>query len=146
VVPVEDAEAEDPGIPPMEVKPQTGVHMRDGEFGDISNLLQRVFDSSVPGFNASDFVSEQFWVESTDGTKVPYFVNRAKRFAGPDAGPRPALLYGYGGFNISLNPSFSSLRLQYLQNFGGVHVIANIRGGGEFGNEWHKGGALKHKQ
>jgi len=100
----------------------------------------------VPGFDARDFESIQLWAEAADGMKIPYFVTRSKSAAADGADPRPTILYGYGGFNISINPYFSPLRLSYLQNLGGVFVVANIRGGGEFGVEWHKSGTLRNKQ
>lgn len=92
-------------------------------------------------FNPDDFRVEQRFFQSKDGTRVPMFVVRKKG----TSGPAPTLLYGYGGFNVSLTPSFSATRLAWLEN-GGVWVQANIRGGGEYGKAWHDAGRLANKQ
>lgn len=92
-------------------------------------------------FNPEDFSVEQRFFQSKDGTRVPMFVVRRKG----TTGPAPTLLYGYGGFNVSLTPSFSATRLAWLEN-GGVWVQANIRGGGEYGKAWHDAGRLANKQ
>ncbi|WP_205481121.1 prolyl oligopeptidase family serine peptidase [Sphingomonas arenae] len=92
-------------------------------------------------FNPEDFSVEQRFYQSKDGTRVPMFVVRK---AGT-SGPAPTLLYGYGGFNVSLTPSFSATRLAWLEN-GGVWALANIRGGGEYGKAWHDAGRLANKQ
>ncbi len=77
---------------------------------------------------------------------MPVFYVRAKRAEGAPVEPRPCLLYGYGGFSISLCPSFSSTRLVWLQELGGVYAQACIRGGSEYGEEWHTAGSLLNKQ
>lgn len=100
------------------------------------------FQPSV-SFNPSDFESRQVFYTSKDGTKVPMFVVH-KRGLELD-GSNPAYLYAYGGFNISLTPSFSSSNIVLLEN-GGVFAMANLRGGGEYGEEWHKAGMLEKKQ
>ncbi|MDX3901502.1 MAG: prolyl oligopeptidase family serine peptidase [Sphingobium sp.] len=95
-------------------------------------------------FNPDDFVTEQLFYPSKDGTKVPMFVIRKKSLAAT-ATPAPTILYGYGGFNISVTPGFSATRLAWLEQ-GGVYAIANLRGGGEYGKAWHDAGRLQNKQ
>ncbi len=95
-------------------------------------------------FDADKMVSEQFFATSTDGTKVPYFVVRAKDTKMD--GSNPTLLYGYGGFEISLNPSYSATRGKLWLENGGVYVLANIRGGGEYGPKWHQAGLKTNRQ
>ena len=95
-------------------------------------------------FDASNMVSEQFFATSKDGTKVPYFVVRAKDTKMD--GKNPTLLYGYGGFEISLNPSYSATRGKLWLENGGVYVLANIRGGGEYGPSWHQAGLKTERQ
>ncbi|MEZ0243664.1 MAG: prolyl oligopeptidase family protein, partial [Sphingomonas sp.] len=92
-------------------------------------------------FNPDDYMVEQKFFTSKDGTKVPLFIVRKKT----TKGPAPTLLWGYGGFNISYTPGFSASRLAWLEQ-GGVFVLANIRGGGEYGKAWHDGGRLANKQ
>ncbi|MBV9967010.1 MAG: S9 family peptidase [Alphaproteobacteria bacterium] len=96
--------------------------------------------SLPPRFDASAHIVEQFEAASADGTLVPYFVIRPKLLR-PD-GTAPTLLYGYGGFQVSLTPSYLGAAGKLWLEKGGVYVIANIRGGGEFGPEWHQA-ALK---
>lgn len=95
-------------------------------------------------FDASNMVSEQFFATSKDGTQVPYFVVRAKNTQMD--GTNPTLLYGYGGFEISLNPSYSATRGKLWLENGGVYVLANIRGGGEYGPSWHQAGLKTNRQ
>jgi prolyl oligopeptidase len=94
-------------------------------------------------FDADAFVTEQRFVESKDGTRVPMFVTHRK---GMELnGAQPTLLYGYGGFDVSLTPAFTVSRALWLEQ-GGVYVVANLRGGGEYGREWHEGGKRQNKQ
>lgn len=92
--------------------------------------------SAKARFDASDMTSEQLWATSKDGTKVPYFVIHKKDMALD--GKNPTLLYGYGGFEIPMTPSYLNATGKVWLEKGGVYVLANIRGGGEFGPEWHK--------
>jgi len=97
---------------------------------------------SVP-FDSSAFETEQVWVTSKDGTRVPMFVVHKKGLARD--GARPTLLYGYGGFNVSETPYFASSIAWWIEN-GGVYVVPNLRGGGEYGEKWHRAGMLEKKQ
>ena len=94
-------------------------------------------------FNADDYEVKQLFYSSKDGTKVPMFVAHKKGLKLD--GNNPTLLYGYGGFSISLTPGFSVSRLQWME-MGGVFVMANLRGGGEYGKAWHKAGTKTNKQ
>ena len=95
-------------------------------------------------FDSGSMVAEQFFATSKDGTQVPYFVVRGKDIAMD--GSNPTLLYGYGGFEISLNPSYSATRGKLWLENGGVYVLANIRGGGEYGPNWHQAGLKTDRQ
>ena len=95
-------------------------------------------------FDPDKFVVEQRFFNSKDGTKVPMFVVRNKALA-DSAKAAPTILYGYGGFDVSLTPGFSATAMAWLEA-GGVYAVANIRGGGEYGKDWHDGGRLANKQ
>jgi len=94
-------------------------------------------------FNPQDFEQKQVWYKSKDGTSIPMFLVYKNGLV--LNGNNPCYLYAYGGFNISLTPSFSASRLILLEN-GGVYAMPNLRGGGEFGEDWHKAGMLEKKQ
>ncbi|MGO2295151.1 MAG: prolyl oligopeptidase family serine peptidase [Psychroflexus halocasei] len=94
-------------------------------------------------FDPEQFESEQVFYESKDGTKVPMIITYKKGMKLD--GSNPTILYGYGGFNISLTPSFSTANAVWLNN-GGVYAVANLRGGGEYGKKWHKAGTKMQKQ
>ena len=107
-----------------------------------SGASSLVFAPTVP-FDPATFTSEQFFYESKDGTRVPMIVT-ARKDARRD-GTTPMLLYGYGGFNISLTPAFSPAIVAWLE-LGGAFAVANIRGGGEYGETWHLAGTKERKQ
>lgn len=98
---------------------------------------------SLPArFDATNLATEQFFATSRDGTQVPYFVTRARSLKGP----APTVLYGYGGFEISLTPAYSANFGMLWLTRGGVYVVANIRGGGEYGPAWHQAALLGNRQ
>ena len=94
-------------------------------------------------FTPSDFETTQVFYTSKDGTKIPMFITGRKGFVRD--GKAPTILYGYGGFNISLTPAFSVGTVAWLEQ-GGLYAVPNLRGGGEYGKEWHDSGRLQHKQ
>jgi prolyl oligopeptidase len=110
---------------------------------NTKTMATEVFKSPKLNFDPTNFVTEQVWYTSKDGTKVPMFITRRKDAA--MNGQNPTLLYGYGGFNISLTSSFSASRAALLEA-NGIYAVANIRGGGEFGEPWHKAGTVLQKQ
>ena len=110
---------------------------------NTETLQSETFKAPQIDFDFTPYVTKQLWYESYDGTKVPMFVTHHKDLELD--GKNPTLLYGYGGFDISLLPSFSISILPVLEN-GGIYAVANIRGGGEFGKEWHKAGTKENKQ
>jgi prolyl oligopeptidase len=94
-------------------------------------------------FNSADYESKQVFYPSKDGTKIPMIITYKK---GTDLnGKNPTILYGYGGFNVSLTPSFSIANAVWLEQ-GGIYAVANLRGGGEYGKEWHDAGTQLKKQ
>jgi prolyl oligopeptidase len=94
-------------------------------------------------FDPSPYVTEQMFTTSKDGTRIPVFVVHAKSM--PLDGTTPTILYGYGGFNISMTPYFSSAVAMWLK-MGGAYAVATLRGGGEYGDAWHDAGRLANKQ
>ncbi len=120
------------------LEPDT-LYAYDSESGELSP------SKSLPQwFDSDPYVAEQFEATSSDGTKVPYFVVRAKdtEFNGQN----PTMLYGYGGFQVSYTPSYSGTIGRLWLSEGGVYVLANIRGGGEFGPGWHQAGLKTNRQ
>ena len=111
---------------------------------DMTSGNSALWQSKAPeGFNPEDYVTEQVFYTSTDGTKVPMFLVYKKGLK--KEGANPVYLYGYGGFNIPMNPGFSPSRLLWLEN-GGIYAQANLRGGSEYGEEWHLAGTKLHKK
>jgi prolyl oligopeptidase len=110
---------------------------------DVATGESQPFFEPALKYNPEDFVEKQVTYTSKDGTPVTMFLVHKKGLELD--GNNPTYLYGYGGFNISLSPSFSTFRIPMLEN-GAVFAMANLRGGGEYGEEWHKGGMLKNKQ
>ena len=110
---------------------------------DVTTGESGVYRKSGVDFNSDDYTSEQVFYNSKDGTKVPMIITY-KNGIKLD-GSNPTILYGYGGFNISLTPSFSPTTAAWLEQ-GGVYAVANIRGGGEYGKEWHNAGTKLQKQ
>lgn len=107
-----------------------------------TNQIEQYRKSAID-FDIENYETKQVFYESKDGTKVPMFIVHKKGLE--LNGNNPTLLYGYGGFNISLTPSFSIANLILLEN-GGVYAMPNLRGGGEYGEEWHQAGTQLNKQ
>jgi len=111
---------------------------------DVASGDSAVFAEPELTFDPEDFVVEQRFYESKDGTRVPMFIMRRADVAASGEAV-PTLLYGYGGFDVSLTPGFSTSRLAWVEA-GGAFALANIRGGGEYGKAWHDAGRRANKQ
>ena len=110
---------------------------------DVETGQSELYEKPDVDFDPEAFETKQIFYESKDGTRVPMFIVHKKGIE--LNGKNPTYLYAYGGFNISLRPSFSTSRLVWLEN-GGIYAQPNIRGGGEYGEEWHKAGTKMQKQ
>ena len=110
---------------------------------DVKSGKSSIYKESKVDFNPADFESKQVFYQSKDGTKVPLIITYKKGLVLD--GKNPTLLYGYGGFNISLTPGFSTSNIVWMEN-GGVYAVANLRGGGEYGEDWHVQGTKLKKQ
>jgi len=110
---------------------------------DAVSGQSEVFRKPKVGFNPEDYVTQQVFYHGKDGTRVPMFITHRKGL--PLDGNRPTFLYGYGGFDAALTPNFSISRLLWME-MGGVYAVANLRGGGEYGREWHDAGRRHKKQ
>ncbi len=110
---------------------------------DITTGKSSIFRKTDAKFDPTNFETKQLFFTSKDGTKVPMFVTYKKGLQLD--GNNPVLLYGYGGFNIPMTPGFSISNAFFMEQ-GGVYAQVNLRGGSEYGEDWHKGGMLKNKQ
>ena len=110
---------------------------------DVAKDDVRPFRKPTVSFDGSPYVTDQVFYASKDGTRVPMFITR-RRDAKQDGG-NPTLLYGYGGFDVSLTPTYSAAVAAWLE-LGGIYAVANLRGGGEYGADWHDAGTKAKKQ
>jgi prolyl oligopeptidase len=110
---------------------------------DLATGTEKPFFVPKTAFSGSDFETRQLFYPSKDGTRIPLFVSAKKGVLGN--GPRPTILYAYGGFNVSSTPWFDPMIAAWLE-LGGVYAMANIRGGAEYGEAWHKAGMREKKQ
>ncbi len=110
---------------------------------DMDKDQSTVYASPKVKFRLDDYTSEQVFFQSKDGTRIPMFLTYKKGMK--RNGKNPVYLYGYGGFNISLGPGFSAVRIPFLEK-GGIYAQVTLRGGGEYGEEWHQAGTKMQKQ
>lgn len=110
---------------------------------DIENDKSEIFRKPQIDFNLDDYETNQVFYKSKDGTEVPMFIVHKKGLKKHEN--NPTMLYAYGGFNIAMQPSFRTSILPLLEN-NGIYAMANLRGGSEYGEEWHEGGMLENKQ
>lgn len=119
------------------------THPTSGYEYDLRKRINKPYFIPKVDFKFNEYETKQVVYSSVDGTEIPMFITMKK---GTQLdGNNPVLLYGYGGFNISLTPRFSVTMVPFLEN-GGIYCVANIRGGGEFGKDWHKSGTKLQKQ
>lgn len=119
-------------------KTPSTIYAFDVEAGESS-----VYRKSGAKFDSNEYVSDQVFYQSKDGTRIPMIITYKKGIQ--LSGKNPTILYGYGGFNISITPSFSIANAVWMEE-GGIYAVPNIRGGGEYGKKWHKAGTLMNKQ
>ena len=110
---------------------------------DINSNESPLYRAPKVAFKMNDFTTEQVFFQSKDGTRIPMFLTYKKGLK--RNGKNPVYLYGYGGFNIALGPSFSATRIPFLES-GGIYAQVNLRGGSEYGEEWHLAGTKMQKQ
>ncbi|KAF8983143.1 hypothetical protein BGZ46_010808 [Entomortierella lignicola] len=120
------------------------IYRYDFSVEDQEKRLSIFRESSVKNFDSSLFETKQVFYESKDGAKIPMFITHRKDLVFD--GNNPTLLYGYGGFSISITAAYSPSYTVFMQHFGGVVAVANLRGGGEYGQDWHHAGTLLNKQ
>ena len=110
---------------------------------DLNSLESTIWKSPKVAFDPANYLTERVFYTSKDGTRIPMILSRKK---GIDKnGQMPTILYGYGGFNISITPNFSPANVAWMEQ-GGMYAVANLRGGGEYGRDWHESGMLENKQ
>ena len=112
---------------------------------DLQSGRSTLYAQPKVAFRPQDYVTEQVFFQSKDGTRIPMFLTYKRGERSEVRGKRPVYLYGYGGFNISLVPSFSANRIPWLEQ-GGIYAQVTLRGGGEYGEEWHQAGTKMQKQ
>lgn len=112
---------------------------------DLQSGQSTLYAQPKVAFRPQDYVTEQVFFQSKDGTRIPMFLTYKRGERSEVRGKRPVYLYGYGGFNISLVPSFSATRIPWLEQ-GGIYAQVTLRGGGEYGEEWHQAGTKMQKQ
>jgi len=110
---------------------------------DVNKGTSSVYRKSATKFNSDNYVSHQVFYQSKDGTKIPMMITHKKDIILD--GKNPTILYGYGGFNVSMTPSFGITTAVWMEQ-GGIYAVPNIRGGGEYGKQWHKAGIKLLKQ
>ncbi len=110
---------------------------------DMVSNTSELYTAPKVKFRQEDYTSEQVFFQSKDGTRIPMFLTYKKGLK--RNGKNPVFLYGYGGFNVSLNPGFSPVRIPFLES-GGIYAQVTLRGGGEYGEEWHQAGTKMQKQ
>jgi len=110
---------------------------------DLKTLESTTWKSPALDFDPANYLTERVFYTSKDGTKIPMILSRKK--GTQKDGNLPSILYGYGGFNISITPNFSPANLAWMEH-GGLYAVANLRGGGEYGRDWHEAGMLDKKQ
>ncbi len=110
---------------------------------DMTSNTSELYTAPKVKFRQEDYTSEQVFFQSKDGTRIPMFLTYKKGLK--RNGKNPVFLYGYGGFNVSLNPGFSPVRIPFLES-GGIYAQVTLRGGGEYGEEWHQAGTKMQKQ
>ena len=129
-------------IPPLE-NPLQDVPVMKPTIKDLIGATSLWTKVDAPSVNPNDYTVDQEWFNSKDGTRVPMFVVHKKELQ--KNGHTPTLLTGYGGFNVSLTPVFNRAAYLWLEH-GGIYAVANLRGGSEFGEDWHRAGMLEKKQ
>ncbi|KAF9993001.1 hypothetical protein BGZ80_008314, partial [Entomortierella chlamydospora] len=120
------------------------IYRYNFEIEDEEERLTVFREAEIKNFDNTKFETKQVFYESKDGTNIPMFITHKKGLVLD--GNNPTYLYGYGGFNISLQPAYSPSFIVFIQHLGGVVAEANLRGGGEYGEEWHQAGTVHNKQ